>query len=75
MSCFNLPRWLLTRFAAFKQIQGQEGPVQQTVDEMVDQLAEKECGVFFRMAKEGFHGCENIMRADCPEVEFVSDFG
>lgn len=73
VSGLDLPGLVLAGAAQLDQIDRQERPVDQTVDEMINQLAQQQDGAL-GMAKQRFHRRKNVLGARGPDVQFLTDF-
>ena len=70
----DLPGLVLAGSGEFGEVDGEEGPVDEAVDEMIDQFAEDE-GCAVGLAEEGIDGGEDVLGSRGPDIEILSYFG
>ncbi|KFY76578.1 hypothetical protein V498_09557 [Pseudogymnoascus sp. VKM F-4517 (FW-2822)] len=71
---FDLPALVLACAGELGEVDGQEGPVDEDVDEVVDELGEDEDRAV-GLVEEGGCGGEDVVGARRPDIEVLSDLG
>lgn len=71
---FDLPALVLSRPGELGKVDGQEGAVDEDVDEVVDELGEDEDGAV-GLVEEGCCGGKDVGGAGGPDIEVLPDLG
>lgn len=70
---FNLPRLMLSISGKFSKINWEEGSVDETMNQVVDQLAEHQHSRI-GLSKKGVKAGEDVLCSGSPNVKVMSDF-